>query len=384
MGDFGEVVGVMLAGGQGTRLHELTKDDCKPFLPFAGNRRIVDWTMANCVRSGLARMIVATQYRPEGLHRHIANFWRPGFADGALSIVHGPAQTGRPEGFVGTADAVTQTMDRIGATHPSEVVVVAADHVYAMDYRPMLEAHRNAGAKVTVAADVVPRMQATGFGVMHCDADGKIRDFVEKPADPPAMPDDPDRALVSMGIYVFDWEWLAKTLEDDRDDPASGHDFGHDILPRAVAEGVALAVRAASPDERPFYWRDVGTLDAYRLAQLDFATAEPPCAIPQYPGLPHAIPSGTGWRNDSIVLPGSWVAHGARVTRSIIAGRAQVPRALSIGTDPEEDRRWFRVSDGGTTLVTQAMLERRAADRAPAYFFGSTPLSLVGRKAIPK
>lgn len=370
---------ILLAGGKGSRLHELTAAECKPAVYFAGNRRIVDFALANALRSGLNNMIACTQYRPETLIRHLQGPWGAAFgaAGGGLTIAHGPDVTGHPDGYIGTADAVTRNIAAIDARAPRHLVVMAADHVCQIDFRPMIEAHAASGAEVTVAAHVVPRASGSDFGVLTCDASGRATGFVEKPADPPGMADDPAYALASMGIYVFNWPWLRARLLADAADAGSGHDFGHDVLPPAVRAGVVNVWRLAAQGaelSRP-YWRDVGTLDSYRVTQLDFTGAMRPCAMPD-----SALPQGMGparqpgasrpfggalpredWPNESVILPGGSVARGARVVRAIVAPGAHVPAGLVIGEDPQEDARWFRRSAGGTVLVTMSMLARREA-----------------------
>lgn len=393
--DLSRTVAVLLAGGQGTRLHELTARECKPALHFAGNHRIVDFTLANAVRSGLGRMIVATQYRPATLLRHLPAHWGQSFDAGGLALRDGRTVTGRAEGYLGTADAVLANADAIDAARAREVVVLAGDHVYDMDYAAMVAAHRASGAAATVAVHTVPVAEASSFGVVIADAGGRARGFVEKPAVAPGLPEDPDRALVSMGIYVFDWPWLRATLAADAARTGSTHDFGHDILPAAVAAGVVHAYRMPPHHlGRESYWRDVGTLDAYRAAQLEFAGPFTPCARPILPGQPaidpEAAPADTlqfgfqlvsgglqlcaprfrpeafdRWTvlDRSVVLPGARVSPGARLTDCIVAPATCVPAGLVVGEDPDEDARWFRRTDGGTTLVTSTMLARRHAER---------------------
>jgi len=366
---------IWLAGGKGSRLHELTAAECKPAVFFAGTRRIVDFALANALRSGLHRMIACTQYRPETLTRHLRDQWAPAFAaaGGGLALAHGPDLTGQAEGYIGTADAVTRNIAAIDARAPRHLVVMAADHVCQIDFRPMIEAHVASGAEMTVAAHVVPRSSGSAFGILGAGEDGRATEFVEKPADPPGMAGDPAYALASMGIYVFDWPWLRARLVADAADAGSGHDFGHDILPAAVRAGVVNVWRLTGQGAemaRP-YWRDVGTLDSYRVAQLDFAGAARPCAMPD-----SVLPQGSGaqarpfgarmggaaaWPVESVILPGGSVARGARVARAIIAPGEHVPAGLVIGEDAREDARWFRRSSGGTVLVTAAMLARREA-----------------------
>jgi len=359
------VVAGMLAGGQGERLCELTETICKPAVPFARGRRIVDWTMDNLVRMQAARVLVATQYRPDALVDHLNARWRGGLARGVLAIRDGVSVTGQARGYVGTADAVTRNLAEIATEAPDVVLVVAADHVCRMNYDRMIAAHRASGRPVSVAVDRVSVDQARAFGVIDMDAGGGVTAFTEKPRDPPGMADDPNRALVSMGVYVFDWEWLRNTLVADRGNEVSSHDFGHDILPGAVRAGEVQAFDAAAAHER-FYWRDVDTLDALRRVCIELEAIAPPCATPPYPGRPHIVQSTLILPEGSVALPGAMVSRGARLRNAIIAPGAIVPGDLEVGYDPEVDARHFRVTPGGTVLVTPMMLARRSAGRMRA------------------
>ncbi|MFD1807302.1 sugar phosphate nucleotidyltransferase [Gemmobacter lanyuensis] len=247
--------------------------DCKPAVPFAG-ARLVDFTMANAARSGLRQMLVALQYRPQLLARHLRAVWgRNSRRAGAVR-----RDVGAAGGYRGTADAVRAHLPDLTASGADEVLVLSADHVYQMDYRAMLHRHRESGAKLTVAVDEIPLAQAGRFGVLTADAAGRVTAFDEKPRHPQPIADRPTHALVSMGIYVIDRLWLSDLLRrTDMDD------FGQDVLPEAVAQGVVQVHRTGAD----FYWRDVGTLDSYRLAQLDFlATGTPPLLVPASAHLP--------------------------------------------------------------------------------------------------
>ncbi|MBF9034301.1 NTP transferase domain-containing protein [Rhodobacterales bacterium HKCCE2091] len=370
---------ILLAGGRGSRLHELTETTCKPAVPFAGGCRIVDFVVANIAGSGFAHATVATQYMADPLERHLAARWR---RDRTGLSLHMRRPGGA--GYRGTADAVHRNLDP--DTEAGEVIVLSADHVYGMDYRPMLAAHRASGAMVTLAADVVPRTAAHAFGVIDADSDGRVLSFLEKPRVPPAMPGHPDRALVSMGIYVFDRAWLSARLADDARDLTSGHDFGHDILPRAVAEGVVHVHGNGAEGAAP-YWRDVGSLDALRLTWLDFVRADPPCALPDpvatcgigprasWPGLSRSVLAECG----TVAMPGATVARGARVSRAILGPGAEVPASLVIGEDPDEDALWFRRTETGTTLVTAAMLARRRDERQRLF---QVPANIVAIRKV--
>jgi len=350
------VLAVLLAGGRGSRLHELTQTTCKPAVAF-GAGRIVDYVLSNAVEAGLTRMLVATQYQPLELMLHLSRDWAPRFAE--LALRDGPDVTGTEDGYLGTADAVLANLAEIDAKAPRQVLILSADHVYRMDFAAMITAHRDSGAAATVAVTPVERAEARHFGIAHVDAAGRVAGFVEKPAIPPAMPGHPDRALASMGIYVFDWGWLRGALIRAARQTPGGVDFGHHILPLALAEGELAA--HALPDQAdglPAYWRDVGTLDAYRRAQLDLRRGLVPRGLMTPPAAPwsRALQASS----DSVILPGANVPPDCRLSRCIIGPGATLPAGLVAGEDPEEDMRWFRVTAQGTTLITQGMLARRA------------------------
>ena len=382
-------VAVLLAGGRGSRLHELTEDRAKPAVAFGSRHRIVDFTLENLRRSGLGQVLVATQYCAGPLEEYLNRCWRPVFGTG-LRLRRAAGTSMAARSYEGTADAVWKNAAEIDALCPREVVVLSADHVYAMDYGPMIAAHRASGAAVTIAADVVPLAEARAFGCVEATVTGRILDFAEKPCAPPAMAGDPGRALVSMGIYVFDWAWLRERLRCDAADPTSAHDFGHDILPGAVAQGEAQVFRSEGPGGRPFYWRDVGTLDAFRETWLTFE-AGAPCPVPETasptlrslgltdPRVAAALRPADAALDDegcvvplagrrveraellaSVVMPGARLAEGCRLRRVILAPGTRLSEGMVIGHDPQEDARWFRVTPGGTTLVTPQMLARRA------------------------
>lgn len=339
---------ILLAGGKGTRLHDLTAGESKPAVPFAGRNRIVDFAMANVVRSGLGRLLVATQFAPQTLHRHLPARWGAQLPAGGLRLRDGRGC------YRGTADAVRQNWDQIRDWRADQVLVLAADHVYDMDYATLIDAHRASGAAVTVAVDVVPLDLAHSFGVMQTDQAGRILAFQEKPSRPAAIPGEPDRAMVSMGIYVFETAWLHAALFDRHEESL---DFGQEVIPAAVADGLARAYRLPAGPSGQSYWRDVGTLEALRLAHLDFLAARPA-------RLPRPSPA-TDWYlgRGSVAMPGAVVPASARLSNAIVAPAARIPPGLVVGEDPAEDARWFR-SEGGTVLVTQAMLDRREASRA--------------------
>ncbi len=349
LGGRGAVLPIVLAGGRGTRLHELTARLCKPAIPFVGDTRIVDFTMANIERSRLGSALIATQYCAAPLERHLRDCWSDRIT---LGIRHAPTLTGRSEGARGTADAVRVSLEEIDAIAPREVLVLASDHIYAMDYRPMVAAHRERAAHLTVAVDMVPRSEASAFGIVDADRGDRISRFVEKPADPPGSAIDPTRSLVSMGLYVFDWAWLRAFLLAQPD----AVDFGHDVLPAAVLEGRSYV--HAPCRSGPFYWRDVGTLDALRRAALDFLPGKPPVPIPGR-GPTRRPPYGV---IDSFIMAGSLVSRGSLVANCVVAPGAVVPFGHRIGLDPRRDRLQYRRTKSGTVLVTAEMLA--AANRA--------------------
>lgn len=386
MGNFPELkdtVAIVLAGGQGTRLFELTGRDCKPALPFARFHRIVDFTMASLARSGVDRVMVATQYRSVPLSAHLHEVWAPVWADGGLLLRDGAKVEA---GYRGTADVLRANAAELDAMGAREVLVLAADHVYSMDYRGLIEAHRENGAPLTLAAMPVLREDAGRFGIVTEGPGHRIAGFAEKPTHPAAIFGDTRHSLASMGIYVVDWPWLRTLLQDP-----NVLDFGEDVIPLAVHGGEAAVWRWDG------YWRDVGTLDGLRESWLDFEAGPPPCRRPFVPGMKVRMQTAMlpkdaftasvnlgGLRlmsplvgsqdpdrwtalDRSIVMPGARVSPGVRLTNVIVAPNTVIPHGLHIGDDPEEDARWFRVS-GDTTLVNSAMLARRGALRTSSVF----------------
>ncbi|MDR7125044.1 sugar phosphate nucleotidyltransferase [Pseudotabrizicola sp. 4114] len=385
----GAPVAILLAGGRGSRLYELTDRTCKPALPFVRRRRIVDFTMENIVQSGLSRVIVASQYRPETLEAHLDTAWSGRIGASGMILrrgADGADLTAAQPGYLGTADAVWKNAAQIDALGAREVLILSADHVYEMDYRPLIAAHRASDARITLAAKVVDRYEARGFGVITASGTGMVTDFVEKPDIPPTLPGDTEHALASMGIYICDWHWLRQILAEDATTEGSSHDFGHDIMPRAVLAGEAHVWNWEAAAGRPVFWRDVGTLDALRETWLQFETGDAPCALPA-PDLGDVAPAlsrfgmstsigglrlfaplrsrighpGWGMMEASVLMEGARLSPGCRLTRALIAPGVTLPEGLVVGEDPAEDRRWFRVTAGGTTLVTTQMLSRRAA-----------------------
>lgn len=401
-------VALVLAGGRGGRLKQLTDKRSKPAVYFGGKFRIVDFALSNCLNSNIRRIGVVTQYKSHSLLRHLQRGWA--FMKSELNefIDLLPAQQRIDEStwYRGTADAVYQNLDIIRAYRPEFIVVLAGDHIYKMDYGRMLEFHVTKGAQCTVGCIEVPRSEATAFGVMDVDGHGRIVSFVEKPADPPAMPGKPDASLASMGIYVFNANYLYQELARDLDDPASSHDFGKDIIPGAVRQGVAWAQSFAescvvsAPGEPP-YWRDVGTIDAYWEANIDLTATKPQLDLydTNWPiwtwqeQLPPAkfvhnepgrrglavesmvsggcITSGELYRsllfskcrvhsyssvNWSVLLPSVEVGRRVRLNRAVVDRGCVIPDGLVVGDDPIEDARRFNRTDGGITLICAEML----------------------------
>jgi glucose-1-phosphate adenylyltransferase len=404
----------VLAGGRGSRLQELTDKRAKPAVFFGGKARIIDFALSNAINSGIRRIGVATQYKAHSLIRHLHRGWtffRPERNE-SFDILPASQRVGGEQWYVGTADAVYQNIDIIGSYGPELMVILAGDHVYKMDYELMLDQHVEAGADVTVGCLEVPRMDATAFGVMHVDAQDRIIDFLEKPADPPGMPDKPEMALASMGIYVFSTEFLFKQLQRDADDPDSSHDFGKDIIPYLVKHGKAVAHRFArscvgTSAQREAYWRDVGTIDAYWEANVDLTDFEPAldlydqswpiwtfAEITPPAKFVHDEDGRRGMATSSLVS-GGCILSGSRVSRSLLCTGVQahsysqlegvvalpyveinrgarlknlvvdrgvvIPPGLVVGEDPEEDARRFRRTDKGICLITQTMLDQLAS-----------------------
>ncbi len=401
----------VLAGGRGSRLLELTDRRAKPAVYFGGKSRIIDFALSNALNSGIRRIAVATQYKAHSLIRHLQrgwNFLRPERNE-SFDILPASQRVSETMWYVGTADAVYQNIDIIEGYEPKYIVLLAGDHVYKMDYEVMLLQHVEKGADVTVGCLEVPRMEAVGFGVMHIDESDNIISFLEKPKDPPPMPGKPDRALASMGIYVFETRFLIDQLKRDAADPHSEHDFGKNIIPHIVKNGKAIAhhfndscVRSTHEDEA--YWRDVGTVDAYWEANIDLTDVVPGLDLydHEWPIWTYSeltapakfvhdtdgrrgqavsslvsggcVVSGaslkrsllfTGVRINSfssvkraVVLPYVNIGRSARLTDVVIDRGVNIPEGLVIGDDPELDARRFRRTDRGICLVTQPMIDR--------------------------
>jgi glucose-1-phosphate adenylyltransferase len=394
------VLAIVLAGGEGKRLMPLTEDRAKPAVPFGGSYRLIDFALSNLVNAGYLKVAVLTQYKSHSLDRHISLTWRLSSLLGNY-VAPVPAQQRRgPNWYLGSADAIYQSMNLINDASPDYIVVFGADHVYRMDASQMVQAHIDSGAGATVAGIRVPRKDAWQFGVIKTAEDGiGIEEFLEKPADPPGLVDSPDESYASMGNYVFTTEALCEALEKDAANPTSRHDMGGDIIPMMVEQGRAAvydfkrnAVPGATERDRD-YWRDVGTIDSYHDAHLDLVSTVPVFNLynndwPIFTSnsqLPGAKFSQGASVRDSIVCAGSivsaasvessvigtqvFVGDGAYVQRSVLLdgvriGRGAVvrntildknvvvPDGALIGVDHGEDaRRGFAVSEGGVTVL---------------------------------
>ena len=402
---------VVLAGGRGTRLKQLTDWRCKPAVPCGGKHRIIDFALRTCVNSGVRRIGVATQYRSHSLIRHLQRGWN--FLDARLQefLEVLPAQRPLEAGWYGgTADAIYQNLDILRIQAPRFVLVLAGDHVYKMDYGVMLAEHVERGAEVTVACIDVPVTEAHAFGVMRVNDEDDVLEFAEKPPLPAALPDDPERALVSMGIYLFSTESLYQYLRADAKDVGSSHDFGRDIVPRLIAEGTRVRAHRFHGScvnmvhGRP-YWRDVGTVDAYWSANMDLTHIEPELNMydPEWPvrtldeQMPPAKfifeapdPRGQAWDcivssgciitgasihrsllftgvevergaliEDSVVLPEVTIGRGVRLRRAVVDKYCEVPAGLQAGFDRAADEARFHVTSGGVVLITPEMLGQK-------------------------
>jgi glucose-1-phosphate adenylyltransferase len=337
------VLGIVLAGGEGKRLWPLTADRAKPAVPFAGNYRLIDFVLSNLVNAGFHRLCVLTQYKSHSLDRHISTTWRLSSVLGQY-ITPVPAQQRLgPRWYTGSADAIYQSLNLVHDENPDYIVVFGADHVYRMDPSQMVARHIASGAGVTVAGIRVPRTEAKAFGCIETDASGKITGFLEKPADPPHVPDDPEVTFASMGNYVFSTDVLLDALRADAADPDSDHDMGGDIIPTLVGRGEAAVydfddneVAGATERDRG-YWRDVGTLDAYYEAHMDLVSVHPVFNLYNQswpirtatPPLPPAKFVNGGTAEDSIVGPGSIIS-GASVSQSVVSADVVVESGAQV------------------------------------------------------
>jgi len=394
---------IIMAGGKGERLYPLTRDKAKPSITFGGIYRIIDFTLSNCLNSGIRRIYVLTQYGSFSLDQHLHLAWdimRPDLGEYIYSMP--PQQIMVSRWYRGTADSIFQNLSLLQAERPRQVLILSGDHVYKMKYMEMLDFHQNRDADLTVAAVMVPRQEASSFGILHVDADSQIVGFLEKPKDPPGIPGNPDFSLASMGVYLFRSEVLVEEVIRDAKNPESKHDFGANIIPQMVGKKKVFAYNFHNPATgRPQYWRDIGLLDAYFQAHQDLLGREPvfdlydadwplrarPSLYPPskylFSGqaiivedsliasgctiegtvresvLSPGVRIGQGARVDAAVLwDGVEIGAGAQVQRAIIEDGVKVPPNFTIGLDPEADARRFPVTEGGIVVVpNNVMLE---------------------------
>ncbi|MFO0915769.1 MAG: glucose-1-phosphate adenylyltransferase [Pirellulales bacterium] len=398
---------VILAGGKGSRLDPLTRDRAKPAVPFGGAYRIIDFTLSNCLNSGMRRMLLLTQYKAMSLDRHISLGWRHFFSRelGEFVDVVPPQQRIDEHWYQGTADAVYQNIYTLEKENPEYVLILAGDHIYKMNYRSMLDFHLDNRADLTIAALQVPRQDATQFGVMQVDADSRICGFQEKPANPQPIPGDPNHSLASMGIYIFTARFLFEQLCQDATRIHSNHDFGRDVIPSIIDNYRVFAFPFQDENRKQAaYWRDVGTLDAYYEANMDLISIDPQLNMydehwPVRTHLPNVPPpkfvfNGQGDQMrcgramDSIVCGGSIVSGGSlercivgskvrvnsyahiedsilfdnveigrhcRIRRAIIDKGIRIPSGVEIGYDLELDKeRGFTISEGGVVVLASS------------------------------
>jgi glucose-1-phosphate adenylyltransferase len=398
-----ETLGVLLAGGAGERLFPLTRDRAKPAVPFAGQYRIIDITLSNCINSDLRHVYILTQYKALSLNRHIREGWGPVVASelGEFIEILPPMQRVSKSWYQGTADAVFQNIYSIGSEEPKRVLILSGDHIYKMNYALMEQQHCESGADVTIATLPIQPHEVSAFGVVEVARNGEVTGFIEKPAQTDLRsPFNPDMVDVSMGIYLFNTDTLLPELMRDAEDPDSKHDFGHDILPKLLERYKVHAYNFVDENkQRALYWRDVGTLEAYFEANMDIASVAPTFnlydkAWPmrsrayQYPPAKFVFgePGRTGMAINSIVSSGSIVSgavvrnsvlsHDVRVNsyadvessvifshvnigrhcrirRAIIDRDCHIPDGTVIGYDPVEDRKNYHVTESGLTVVTR-------------------------------
>jgi glucose-1-phosphate adenylyltransferase len=396
-----DILVILLAGGVGERLAPLTRERAKPAVYFGGPYRIIDFTLSNCINSGLRRIFIATQYKSLSLSRHIRMGWNVVSEElGEFIEILPPQKRVGEHWYLGTADAVYQNLYSITRESPSHVIILSGDHVYKMDYAKMLRFHIERNADATLATIEVPVGESHRFGIVSVDERDRVIDFLEKPVSPPGIPGAPDVALASMGIYIFRSDVLVRALEDDAANVESQHDFGKNIIPGLIASSPVYSYRFYDENKKAAkYWRDIGTLDAYFEASMDLCQVNPEFNLydPEWPlrtYMPQAPPakfvfaeegrrcgqaldsviSGgciiSGSRisgsilcpnvrvhsfceiDQSILMPGVRVGRHARIRRAIVDRDVLIPRGALIGYDLDEDRRRHTVTDGGIVVVT--------------------------------
>ncbi|MGF1718445.1 glucose-1-phosphate adenylyltransferase [Vibrio kyushuensis] len=399
-----ETLTVVLAGGMGSRLSPLTDNRAKPAVPFGGKFRIIDFTLANCLHSGLRRILVLTQYKSHSLQKHLRDGWSVFNPElGEYITVVPPQMRKGDKWYSGTADAIYQNLWLLSRSEAKYIVVLSGDHIYRMDYDPMLEQHKKSGADLTIACMNVPVQEATEFGVMAIDEQKKIVSFEEKPETPASLPDDPDHSLASMGIYIFTSEALIDALENDAKTTGSSNDFGKDIIPKLIDKGKVFAHKFGGDDGRvtkDAYWRDVGTIDSFYQANMDLLTPVPPMDLYQKDWtirtyerqLPPARTTSSATGNegifinslissgvvnfggavqnsvlssnvkindgatvaDSILFDYVEVGESCQLKNCIIDKHVKIPSGTEIGINPAEDAKKFTISERGTVVVPES------------------------------
>lgn len=399
-----DVLTVILAGGMGSRLSPLTDDRAKPAVPFGGKYRIIDFTLTNCLHSGLRQILVLTQYKSHSLQKHLRDGWSIFNPElGEFITVVPPQMRGGGKWYEGTADAIYHNLWLLERSDAKHVIVLSGDHIYRMDYAEMLKAHIETNANLTIASMAVPRKDASSFGVLSVDSNQRVSTFTEKPANPEPIPGSDDTSLASMGIYIFEMETLQKILRDDASNSQSSHDFGNDIIPKLIDEQQVYAYNFCSDRgrvDRDCYWRDVGTIDSFYQANMDLLEPIPPMNLYQpnwgirtyEPQLPPArtVSSATGNEGifinsmiasgvinsggsvqhsiissnvqindsativDSIIFGGVEVAEGCKLVNCIIDKHVKLPPYTEIGLNPAEDAKRFHISENGIVVVPES------------------------------
>ncbi|MCL9773607.1 glucose-1-phosphate adenylyltransferase [Vibrio methylphosphonaticus] len=398
-----DILTIVLAGGMGSRLSPLTDDRAKPAVPFGGKYRIIDFTLTNCLHSGLRQILVLTQYKSHSLHKHIRDGWsifNPELKE-FITVVPPQMRKGG-KWYEGTADAIYHNMWLLSRSEAEHVVVLSGDHIYRMDYAAMIDAHKKTGAELTIACMDVPRDEASAFGVIETNDKQQVVNFKEKPTDPASMVNDPSKSLVSMGIYVFTMKALQDALNQDAEIESSSHDFGHDLIPKLIDSSGVFAYHFGEETGRvakDCYWRDVGTIDSFYEANMDLLEPVPPMNLYQNdwgirtyePQLPPArtVSSATGNEGifinsiisngvvnsggsvhrsvlssnvrindgatvaDSILFDGVTVGEQCQLQGCIIDKHVQIPDGTVIGLNPAEDQARFTISDKGIVVVSE-------------------------------
>lgn len=402
-----DTLALIMAGGRGSRLMQLTEWRAKPSVPFGGKFRIIDFPLSNCINSGIRRIGVLTQYKSHSLIKHIQQGWGMFRGDFGEFVELLPAQQRiETSWYSGTADAIYQNIDIIRSHNPEYVLILAGDHVYKMDYGAMLACHVDHNADITVGCIEVPLDKARGFGIMGINENGRVTSFEEKPEHPKPMPGEPDKALCSMGIYIFNKDFLIEQLIKDADNTKSDHDFGKNIIPALIDKYRANAYIFRDPDNGKLgYWRDVGTVDSFWEANLELIGVTPELNLydEDWPIWTHqeqippakfifddddrrgmaidsmvsggCIISGAMVKHsllfsnvvvesysqitDSVVLPDVFIGENCIIHKAVIDKNCKIPAGTRIGVNPEEDRQRFHVSDGGVVLVTPEMFGQR-------------------------